>query len=335
MVNPTMGTKAVPQMGPIDRGIYEAGGVATDFLANRGASPEVAALGGAATNVGLQAIPMLVGSEGAKVVAPLMEKGAKSLMASALKPSAQAWKSGDAVKAIDTLLEEGINPTVGGVEKLKGKIDLLDDEITKIISNSTATVKKGDVGKRLLDTLNQAKKQVNPEADIEAIRKAWMEFRSHPDLIGKTYIPIQLAQELKQGTYRQLKKKYGEAGTADTEAQKALARGLKEEIATAEPAAAVANAELSKLLRTLDVTERRALMDMNKNPGGLAWLSSNPATWAAFMADKSAAFKSIMARMMYSGSEQIPANATRAAMAPPLAESASVPQNTMADQLRR
>lgn len=334
MQTPAMGTRQVPVQGPIDRGIYEAGGKVTDFLTARGASPEVAAGGGYLANVGMQAIPTFLGGEGAKVAAPVLEKGARSLMASALKPTANQWKSGDAAKAIDTLLEEGINPTTGGVAKLKAKIDDLDAEITQIIANSPATVSKGAVGLRLKQTLDQAKKQVNPADDIEAIKRAWMEFRSHPDLLGKQDIPIQLAQELKQGTYQQLKKKYGEAGTADTEAQKALARGLKEEIATAEPAAAEINKQLSKLLSTLDVTERRALMDMNKNPGGLAWLSSNPVTWAAFMADKSAAFKSILARMLHQGQQAIPANAARAAIGVPASESAAPPQRVMADLLR-
>lgn len=334
MMTPQMGVRSVPQQGPIDRGIYEAGGKATDYLASKGASPEVAAMGGMVTNVGLQALPMLAGGEGAKVAAPLMEKGARSLMASALKPSPQAWKAGDAATAIDTLLTEGINPTMGGVAKLKDKVGLLNDEITQIIANSPATVQKSDVGMRLVDTLNQAKKQVNPQTDLDAIKKAWMDFRNHPDLIGKQDIPIQLAQEMKQGTYRQLNKKYGEAGTADTEAQKALARGLKEEIALAEPNVAKINAMESALIKTLDIAERRAVMDMNKNPGGLAWLSSNPATWAAFIADKSAAFKSIAARMMYQGKNQIPATAARGAIAAPMAESGSTPQATMAEQLR-
>src|SRR5206468_3026519 len=113
-----------------------------------------------------------------------------------------------------------------------------------------------------------------------------------------------LAQELKQGTYRILASKYGEQGSAATEAQKALARGLKEGISEKVPAVAGLNAEESKLINALEVAERRALMDGNKNFGGLAWLAHSPATWAAFMADKSALFKSLVARMMHSGSEQ-------------------------------
>jgi hypothetical protein len=109
---------------------------------------------------------------------------------------------------------------------------------------------------------------------------------------------VQLAQKLKQGTYKVLSGKYGEAGSASTEAQKALARGLKEEIASEVPAIAGLNAEESKLITTLKVAERRALMEMNKKPIGLAALAGDSKAALAFMADKSAAFKSLAARMI-------------------------------------
>ena len=111
-------------------------------------------------------------------------------------------------------------------------------------------------------------------------------------------IPVQLAQKLKQGTYKTLKGKYGEEGSASTEAQKGLARGLKENIAEVVPGIGALNAEESRLFKTLGVAERRSLMDMNKNPLGLAALAGNPTGFAAFMADRSAAFKALVARMM-------------------------------------
>jgi hypothetical protein len=39
-------------------------------------------------------------------------------------------------------------------------------------------------------------------------------------------------------------------------------------------------------------------MELNKNPVGLSWLANNKAAALAFMADRSAAFKSITARML-------------------------------------
>jgi len=138
------------------------------------------------------------------------------------------------------------------------------------------------------------------------VQKAWQGFRDHPDLRGKVDFPVQLAQKLKTGTYRQLEGKYGELGGADIEAQKALARGLREQIGKAVPGVNEINAQEGKLLAALNISERRALMEANKNPAGLALLTQNPTGFAAFMADKSALFKSLLARALFSGSERIP-----------------------------
>ena len=61
------------------------------------------------------------------------------------------------------------------------------------------------------------------------------------------------------------------------------------------------NARQSELINALNVTERRALMDLNKNPMSLSLLAPNKAALAAFLADKSALFKSLLARSLYSG----------------------------------
>lgn len=307
------GTEMLKQQGEaLDAAAYDAGGKVTDLTG----SPEL----GFAANVATQAIPSILGGKAATAVAPTLQAGGRALMQSALKPTVKDIRTGKASRAIDTLLEEGINPTKGGVEVLQTKVADLGDEIDKAVSASSMTINKGDVGKRIQETYNQFKNQVNPQSDLDTIKKAWVGFRDHPLLIGKQEIPVQVAQDMKQGTYTQLRKKYGEMGSADTEAQKSLARGLKEEISAAVPEVAPLNAKQGELLNALTVSERRALMDLNKNPMGLALLSHNPAGWAAFMADKSALFKSVVARMLHSGSERLPQAAgtagTGALMAP-------------------
>ena len=102
---------------------------------------------------------------------------------------------------------------------------------------------------------------------------------------------------------------------AETEAQKGLARGLKEGVAEAVPEIAGLNAQESKLITTLNIVEKRALLDLNKNPLSLALLAHNPASFAIYMADKSAPFKSLVARMLNAGKEQIPATAARLGIA--------------------
>jgi len=224
---------------------------------------------------------------------------AESMMQRALKPTIAQLRSGQAKTAIDTLLKYGINPTKGGVEILKEKIGNINEDISNALEQSHGTVSKQNVLARIGDVYDKFRQQVAPTSDINAIQNVTQDFlNSNVGQGAMDTIPVQLAQKLKQGTYKVLAGKYGEAGSAATEAQKALARGLKEEIAAEIPQVAQLNKEESKLIDTLNVTERRALMDLNKNPAGLSLLTSNPAKFAAFLADKSALFKSLLARAL-------------------------------------
>jgi predicted house-cleaning noncanonical NTP pyrophosphatase (MazG superfamily) len=226
----------------------------------------------------------------------------EKLMQSALKPTQKQLESGKAATAVKTMLEEGINPTQIGVKKLENKITDINNQIVNKIGSSTGTVSKTDVLKYLDDIETKKLKQVNPSDDIAAINKVRQEFMAYNQPIIKTTsqtIPVQLAQELKQGTYSALKKKYGQLGSTEVEAQKTLARGLKEKIGEAVPEVIGLNKKESELIDTLDVVERRALMELNKNPAGLALLTESPQQFAAFMADKSALFKSLLARGLY------------------------------------
>lgn len=239
--------------------------------------------------------------KGGQFVGDAMRSGAKSLMQSAVKPTLAQLRSGEANVAIDTMLQNGISPNAVGVEKLRGLIDSADNKITQQLAGSNAQVFMPHVADRLKDTRAAFMNQAAPTADLQAIDSVGTNFLNHPKYTGPT-MSVQDAQALKQGTYRVLAGKFGEQGSASTEAQKAIARGLKEEIATAVPGVSEANAELSKLLKTLTVAERRALMEGNKNPGGLALLAGTKTGLLGFLADRSAALKALTARGMYSGS---------------------------------
>ena len=171
-------------------------------------------------------------------------------------------------------------------------------EVAGKIAGSSATVDKAYPASEIMDTLGKFRKQVNPVADEEAILNAWKEFSSRQG----AKIPIQQAQDMKQGTYKVLAGKYGEVGSASTEAQKSLARGLRKGIEEQVPEVAKLNAKESSLINALTQVERRVGVGANRDLGGLAWLSNNPAAAAAFMAGRSERFKSILARMLYSGS---------------------------------
>lgn len=283
------GTAGVPVFGAGGNLATRAlGGAASGGIAAGMVDPSMATSGAAVGG----AIP-LIGA----AASPLLRGGARSLMQSAIKPTIKQLQTGDADVAIDTLLQHGLSPNSKGVEKLRDLISDRNSQIKQAIAGSNATINKSTALLPLNETMRDFSRQVNPTADINAITAVGRDFLGHPVYPG-AQIPVQAAQDLKQGTYSILAKKYGQVGTAETEAQKALARGLKDEIASAVPVVKGLNAEESRLLKTLDVAERRALMELNKNPMGLSLLSGSGAAWAAFMADRSAAFKSIAARML-------------------------------------
>jgi len=386
---------------------------------------------------------------------------AEKLMQSALKPTIEQLRSGDAAVAVRTLLDNGISPNADGVAKLQTMISGINDQIDDLIKGSTAKIDRDKVTQALLSVRGKFSNQVNPQSDLDAIAQVAENFKNHPKLAnlnaeelrlveainnaqaarvsalqdagrfetmaaqqrtlsqsqpislgtrqptnepffnvgslggeavsplapsrtggtvmppprytsnmqrvpeaqaaatearqiaaqraaekaaaekalteymagGGSGIPVEIAQELKKGTYRVLKGKYGEMGSAATEAEKGLARGLKEGIADAVPGISGLNAKESALIKTLDVAERRALMDLNKNPFGLSLLSGNAGAFAAFVADRSAAFKALAARMVNKtgGAAEAPTNQLRAMLENPATRNALI-QASQTDQ---
>ena len=305
-----------------DLAMRGAGGAVTGGASSALIDPSSAGTG-ALVGAALPGVVRASGAAGSKI-RELAESGAESLMQSAIKPTIKQLANGEAATAVRTLLDYGISPTRAGVSKIRDLVDGLNTQIADKIANSTATIPKSNVLRRLSDVESTFGNQVSPTADLASIQRVADDFAAHPLYPGAD-IPVQAAQTLKQGTYKTLSKKYGQMGGAETEAQKGLARGLKEEIANAVPEVAGLNAEEAKLITTLKVSERRALMEMNKNPMGLAALAGDPKSWAMFMADRSSAFKALAARMVDSSAKVASkaAPALEAAMANPLLRNAT------------
>lgn len=291
----------------VNRGAYKAGGAATDIAAKAGLPPEIAGGIGYGTNVATQALPVLFGGALTKAAGEQpLEKTGHYLMQSALKPSKADLLSGKGQEAVDTMLREGANVSESGVQKLQDAVNSKNEAIAAALKGSTATVNKGKVASRLQDTVKTFENQVNPTSDSNSVERAYTEFLRHPNLGDE--IPVQQAHQLKQGTYKMLgQKSYGELKGADIESQKALARGLKEDVAAAVPEVGQLNAEESKLINALIMARSRSLTEGNKNPVGLGWLAHHPGSYLAFAADRSAAFKSALARLLHSGAGTISA----------------------------
>jgi len=282
----------------MDRGAYMAGGAATDALAGK-VPPEVAGAAGYLANVGIQAVPTLLGAAAGSIPGSMMKSGARSMMQSALKPGKKALETGKGQAAVETLLKKGVNVTEGGVAKLRSQVDDINAAVEQALKASGASVDKGKVASRVQDVIGKIERtNPTPQDAIRDVEKVYEQFLANKIIPDK--IPVSVAQRLKQGIYKVLKDKYGVLGSDTVEAQKALARGLKEEIANVVPEISKLNAKESELLNALVLAEQRTLMAGNKNPAGLTFLATNPKAAAAFLADRSELFKSIVARLMYS-----------------------------------
>lgn len=277
------------------------GAIPGGFLAALGSMTAEKVGGPEWAGVGAMA-PAAAGAGARAAGLPTAQDAGRRLMQSALKPTLNNLRNGNAARAITTMLEEGFNATPGGVAAMRQQIGALNDEISQAIANSPATVNRAEVANSLQPLLQRVARQVNPNADIATVQAAWHSFMDHPLLQGSPTMPVGLAQTMKQGTYRELgNRNYGEIRGADIEAQKTLARALKDAIAREVPEVTALNARESRLLNAAGIAERRALMDGNKNPAGLGWLAHEPAAAIGFLADRSALAKSLLARGLFSG----------------------------------
>jgi hypothetical protein len=297
-----------------DRAATAGGGKVTDLAAPH-VEPETAAKLGFVTNVGIRAIPAIAGGEFAKLAAPSLQRAGRTVMQSALKPDYASLRSGKAARAIETMLQEGKPVTEGGLLKLRTEISNLGDEVNALVGKSTATVDSGAAGKELTQVYDKLLKGTNREANLEILRKHWGEFRSNPLFAGRQdQVPVQVMQEVK----RQYSKDLGSASfgeklksDADRDVLKGIKRGMKNVIADAVPGVAAKNAAMSEKLNAAEILERRLLTDQNKALLGLSPFAWNPIGMALFMLDRMPGVKSNLARSLYSGAEQIPANAAR------------------------
>ncbi len=242
--------------GPVYRNLAapaaEMMGVNVPGMEQSAAQGDVAGVAGHAA-----AVPaVLAATEGAARVLPrvatMASEKAPALYQSALKPS-RAIPAAKTAAMVQTGLEQAIPVSPAGVEKLGSLIDDLNDKIAQQIqTDPTRPINKFAVTSRLADTAKSFATQVNPEADLNAVSESGNEFlRNQP-----AQIAAENAQALKQGTYKQLRSKYGELQSATIESQKALARGLKEELANAFPELANLNAQDAKLYNLQEPLEK-------------------------------------------------------------------------------
>lgn len=305
-------TSNLGSVGDIGKGAYELGGQVTDLTG----SP----LAGTAARMIPDFASLAGGGLAGKTAAPALEGSAKWLMQSAMKPTATDLLSGKAQTATQTLLERGISPTNAGMLKLKQLGEELNAAVKDLIAGSGQTVNKGEAAAGIKEVVKRIEtSNPVPNQARSAAENYYNEFMKNK-LVPEN-MPVEMAQALKQGLYKILKDQYGKlslAGQAEGQAaktlsQKALASGLKEKIESVIPGVKPLNEEASKIWNALNVSERKALMEANKDPMGMALLPHNPLAMLSFWANRSAAFKSGLAKILYMGKEEIPAAAGGAA----------------------
>lgn len=128
-------------------------------------------------------------------------------------------------------------------------------------TDAGVTIDPKEVVKRLDNLKTKFSEQSLPDEDIAAIESAKQQFiKNHPDAI-----PAQTAQNIKVGTYQQLRGKYGELGAARIESEKALARGIKEELENQFPEIKGLNAQESKFINLDQPLEKAVSRIANRN----------------------------------------------------------------------
>ena len=220
--------------------------------------------------------------------AALLGKTPVEAMTSALKPSTVLTPEARAGMA-QTMLQNEIPVSPAGVGKLGDLIDDLNQKIKgQVNGDPTRPIDPNAVATRADIAKAKFANQVNAQPDLNAIEASRQQFLTEQGakqgtpavapqptgILDSKGNPIMDsgtpakpatpapdmnasdAQTMKQGTYQVLRGKYGEQGSASVEAQKALALGLKEEIATQFPEINGLNAAESRLLDLQPVLER-------------------------------------------------------------------------------
>lgn len=225
--------------------------------------------------------------------AALLGRTPQEAYLSAMKPSTTIPEA-QRVAAAQTGLEQNIPVSKAGLEKIADGIDDLNTAISDKIKTGQSqgvTVNPFKVASKLGETADKFATQVAPDADLRAISKTGNEFLKNQ---GGEPIPIEKAQAMKQGTYKVLQGKYGEQGSASVEAQKALARGLKDEIANQFPEIQGLNAAESKLLNLQPLLERAVARIGNHQMLGIGTPITAGATKAVTGSGKLAAVAAVM-----------------------------------------
>lgn len=236
---------------------------------------------GAGLVTGVAAAGPLSRAAGRAVKAPAQAIG-RRLYQSALKPTKSVLNGirsatgpdGSRQILLDTALSEGIPVSARGAQKVETLIDSLNAEVSTRIKSAAArgaTVDPQIVHQAIRDVAKDFSSQVNAQPELAAIDTVAENFAGNPNVAqqvapgtpanfgqgrisgtpaqqGMAPIPVDVAQRMKQNTYKGLRGKYGREMGGTIEAEKAGARALKDGVSQAVPEVAALNARESTLI---------------------------------------------------------------------------------------
>lgn len=218
----------------------------------------------------------------------------KLYQSAAKMPKSKKWTQERREAATATGLEEGIMPTVQGYQKLREKIDTLNDAIAGAIE---ARGKTGEAvpTKDLITKYNDwasdfLKDSPHPLEDNKIINDTRMEILARGDKF-----PIEDAQAIKQNLYKKLDEKYRMKGSTAVEADKAYARFLKEGIVDLAPEIASLNAKDSAYIELMKAIEPAARRIRDRDILGGAWMTWSPKAMMARVISDTPAIKALFA----------------------------------------
>lgn len=313
------GIKGITEQGfgsGIPRFAYDLGGNTTDLLSKipvlRGAP---AAAIGTGANFLAQAVPALFGgSLAAETATPALQTAGKTLMREAVKvPKNAALNSDKGERAINTLLEEGYNPTEAGVNAMRAKAAEYARQVGNILAPSKKVVSVAGPAQNAAAVADKIRLGTQGIQDAAPAEQVVSNLYAHPNVNPLGLMSVQDAQAMKQANYKSL----GDAAyglglkpAGERDAVKAVSAGLRKVLESAHPEIAAPNAKAAELLNAAKISEARAVAAANANPvpmgPGLSLAFNNP--WAALglWGNTSSTAKALLARGLYNAGKAAP-----------------------------
>lgn len=299
-------------MHSYDQASYDLGG----NVAEKTGSPEL----GYAANVAASAVPAVLGGGIGSTASPLFKEAGRGLMQSAIGPSAANLSRGKVEGAIETMLQQGYNATNAGVASMKRKAEEIKEMVKQLTDNSGKLINTTPVRQNIAKVEAKAGQGPSSVQDIGTVQRVEREIFENPNIDQIGTMSVKNAQAMKE----RIQAKIGDAGyglglkpAVEKDALKAGGRGFRQAIEYAEPGVRPLNAAAGELRNAVNVAGPKAALQGNQNPlplgASLAASVSNPAAALGMYANSSAYIKSLLARLLYSGSEVIP-TATGAAL---------------------